>query len=354
MEDNKEIKKINKGFWFYLLGLIFLSFGIIYISLSIPKEKETKTTYYTYFVKRASSYSTKLKEESSSYYDNLLPNASNTYPSFAVESFFLNLTYMMEGDDYVNTEYNYNILAEIIGEYRKEDGSLEQIWNRPFPLIENRKESIQNTKSFSINENIQINYADYNNIVSAYKQTYNLSINAYLKISLNIQYKNSLTKDKTKQVEQVDKVEVRIPLNESTTKIEKKFEASTENDLSQTNSKGLNYRFMIMGLFLVLVSILLCLIAFKRKGVTVYDLYKKNMEKILKNYGDLIVTVTSKPNIKYLRIMQLEKIEDLVDVAEQNKCHIIHFEIKRRCLSYLFVINEGYVYIYRVSAKPII
>ena len=83
-------------------------------------------------------------------------------------------------------------------------------------------------------------------------------------------------------------------------------------------------------------------------------LYKKNMEKVMKDYGDLIVTVKHRPSIKNLRLMALTNIDDLVDVAEQNKCNIINYEIPKKYESFLLVIVEGYVYVYVITEEEII
>ena len=47
--------------------------------------------------------------------------------------------------------------------------------------------------------------------------------------------------------------------------------------------------------------------------------------------------------------MNIEKLEDLIDLAEQNEKNIIHYEFKKENKSKLYVIVDEYVYVYEVK-----
>ena len=82
-------------------------------------------------------------------------------------------------------------------------------------------------------------------------------------------------------------------------------------------------------------------------------MYNYNITHILKYYRDLIVTVSNKPDLTNLKIMKLVILEDLIDVAEQNKVNIIHYEVPNKEESNLYVIVRNYVYVYVVTAKQL-
>ena len=73
----------------------------------------------------------------------------------------------------------------------------------------------------------------------------------------------------------------------------------------------------------------------------------------MKYYKDLIVTVTNEPVITDLKVMKIDSLDDLIDVAEQNKSNIIHYEVTKNMLSKLYVIINNYVYIYTVTDKKL-
>ena len=82
-------------------------------------------------------------------------------------------------------------------------------------------------------------------------------------------------------------------------------------------------------------------------------MYNYNITHILKYYRDLIVTVSNKPDLTNLKIMKLVILEDLIDVAEQNKVNIIHYKVPNKEESNLYVIVSNYVYVYVVTAKQL-
>lgn len=68
----------------------------------------------------------------------------------------------------------------------------------------------------------------------------------------------------------------------------------------------------------------------KKNKITVQRKYEKNVNHILKYYKDIIVTVNSKPDFADLKMMELIIFDDLIDVAEQNNCNIIHYEDREK------------------------
>ena len=75
----------------------------------------------------------------------------------------------------------------------------------------------------------------------------------------------------------------------------------------------------------------------------------QNIRNIIKYYRNLIVTVTNEPNINSMHIMNIAKLEDLIDVAEQNNKNIILYEVQENRQSNLYVIVDNYAYIYVVT-----
>ena len=108
------------------------------------------------------------------------------------------------------------------------------------------------------------------------------------------------------------------------------------------------------GIFIISAILLIVIFTIvKRKKRLPVQIYEDNINHILKYYRDLIVTVSNKPDLNGLKTMEIEVLEDLIDVAEQNKSNIIHYEVLEKFESRLYVIIDKYVYIYKVSEKEI-
>ena len=73
----------------------------------------------------------------------------------------------------------------------------------------------------------------------------------------------------------------------------------------------------------------------------------------MKYYKELIVTVTNEPNLADLKVMNINSLDDLIDVAEQNNSNIIHYETTKNLRSNLYVIVSGYVYVYIVTDEEL-
>ena len=69
------------------------------------------------------------------------------------------------------------------------------------------------------------------------------------------------------------------------------------------------------------------------------------LSNILKSYNNLIVTVENEPDISNLKVMNVNKFEDLIDIAEQNQTNIIHYEVVKDKESKFYVIVNNYAYI---------
>ena len=77
------------------------------------------------------------------------------------------------------------------------------------------------------------------------------------------------------------------------------------------------------------------------------------LRPVLKYYKDLIVTISNKPDFSHLKLMELNCIDDLIDVAEQNNCNIIHYEVIKDEKSELYVIINEYLYMYVITGEKL-
>lgn len=352
MENNTKKRKLKISAILTIIAIILMIIGAICILLGIPKETKITTAFYNYQIKRNTGYTVLLRQDTNYFYDDLVRPSDKIYPSNSVDKLNINMIYMYEGSSPADITYTYDINASIIGEY-KSDTTDEQIWDKKYLIQEQRTNKLVNTKSFAINDLVNLDYYTYNSIVSAYRQAFNLPISSYLSLKLTINYTVDVLDTDKDNIKKTDYVEVRIPLTETITKVEKKYQNSEKGQLTDITKIDLDYVMIGIGIGLFFAAFVVLIIANNKKVVTKHSLYKKNIDKVLKDYGDLIVTVKNKPNVKNLRVMALATIDDLVDVAEQNNCSIIRYEIPKKSESFLLVISSGYVYVYIVSDEDV-
>lgn len=147
---------------------------------------------------------------------------------------------------------------------------------------------------------------------------------------------------------------VKIPINNYVTDVERTYDESSTGTYALSNLITTNKVIIIVsGIVSILVAILLILFNLRKKELTQVEKYKKNINQISKDYSDLIVVVSNEPDITFLKRMYIDKIEDMIDVADQNKVHIILYEAIRNRKTNLYAIVDKYVYIYTITSKDI-
>ncbi len=190
------------------------------------------------------------------------------------------------------------------------------------------KEKQSTNNKLSIKDNITINYTDYNNLVSSYENTYNLILDATLNVSLNIKYN-----------QKTDNITIDIPLTKTTTSIIPNYEPI--NNIPTT--KNITYINYIIGSICIFISLILIYLKNNNQH-NKFEIYKHTQKIILKEYKELIVSVSNEPIINNLTLLNVFNIDDLIDVAEQNNSHIIFYESNNQ--SNFYVIINNYVYLY--------
>ena len=312
---------------------------IIFIKLGLEAEENAKSIYQ-YKIERKSDYEVVLKENDF-YATKTLP-ANLYYASKSIDNFNINFEYNFKGNNKVDTEYDYNITANLVGTV-KDEYKDKEVWNRSFSIAENKSDKQLDKDEFSIKETINIDYQKYNNLVHLYENEYGIKIDAVLKVRFNISYKNNVNTEKID-----DFIELHIPITNTVTEVNENYEKESIVNVMLPIEEIKTREcicYSIAGLFTILALIILVIRNNKYK-MTPQEKYEKNVNHILKYYRDIIVTVNNKPNLSDLKMMELITLDDLIDVAEQNNCNIIHYEDFTNRTNYLYVIVGNYAYYY--------
>ena len=324
---------------------------ILLLSLGVMKNNE-ETPLYSYVANKKGDYQVLLKENN--IYQEQVLESGKYYASKSIDKYMLNFEYnfKVEGREGTKEEikvaeqkekiedidYKYNITAQIEGTVPNSDDEKKEIWTRNYILVEDVTNKTTQD-NFTVKENVDIKYDDYNDLVREYENKYGISIEANLKVKFNIYYE---IKFENKDVENVeDYIELDISLTDSVSNVEKNYEEITQKDIFSTNKKNIYYLIStITGVMAILLMII------NKNKQTPEREYNRKINNILKNYGELIVTVSNKPNTEDYIVMNIKKLEDLIDLAEQNKTNIIHYEAVKDKNNAFYVYIDRLVYVY--------
>ncbi len=272
-----------------------------------------------------------------------------SYASQSIDSYVINFEYKLKGSKKADIEYDYSITGDLVGTVITNDNQDKDIWNRKFILLDNKSDKQINTDEILINKRIKIDYGYYNELARSYERTYGITIDSVLKVYFNITFSSNLGIGNSEKVN--DYIELDIPITNTVTEIRENYEKNTTKDIliKNQNSNVARITCYVVGGAFIITAITIIIIKIMKNKKTPKDVYRSNINHIMKYYRDLIVTVNNEPNIANLNIMNIDLLEDLIDVAEQNKSNIIHYEVDKNKRSKLYVIVNDYVYVYIVT-----
>ena len=350
---SKEKFKINYRDLAIILFIVIMTIiGIYFVKLSLDFDKTIKPIY-SYTAEKSDDYEVLLKPNN--YYTSEVLPSGRYYASKSVKQYMLEFKYHFYGDKEANIEYKYNITAELSGVIDGTNDNGKEVWNRVFNILEDKKQDGKN--EFYVDEKVNIDYEYYNNLARSYEKEYGIAINSILKVYLNISYNVNPVGINVDTEEMQDYIELDIPITNTVTEVDEKYENTTAGNINPKIENIVGQKAMLYALGGVcIIAVIVVIILRIRKGkqsINMEDLYQKNINKILKYYKDLIVTIENEPDITNLKIMNVTTIDDLIDVAEQNKSNIIHYEFIKSRVSKLYVIAGEYVYIYEITANKI-
>lgn len=339
---------------FIILPIILFIVGLIFLFFDTSKDYQTDILY-NYNITRDVDYNVLLVPNN--FYDNLTLEKNKQYPSSLIDSLDLKFNYAYNESVTSKLTYTYNVSADVVGEYTTSGEGNKEIWRKSFEILEPVTDVVNNGTSFYLNPNISINYKYYNELVEMYKNENNLAISAFLEVKLNINIINSLENIQNPNMN--DTISIKIPLNNTITEVKNNFQKDTSeiiynNDVEkpQKNS-SIN---LIGGIFIIaaLISLILVFVNHRSREKSSKSIYFKNLSRILKDYAELIITVNNKPNVTNLHLMSLNSFEDLIDIAEQRKITIIHYEMIKNEKSVFYAIVDDYAFIFTLTKRTII
>lgn len=344
--QKKDRKKrvLKKWVRILIVSILFffasLSFYNIVDGLSPKQEKKL---YYSDKSVGSIDYKVYLKENN--FYDEKFLPKDKQYPTELIDYIDIDFNYLFSGSKLTNIEYEYNIIGEIIGEYETNDDSKSQIWNKKYVILEKQKGSKYDSMYFNIKQNLKLDYSKYNKEANNYKNQFKLAIDAKLLVKLNISY--TVTEDDFQNpVKGVENLELVIPLSKTTMNI-------TTNEIKENKKNLYDEELVSKNLEKVYINsiilIIILVISISNKDKLIINrntYYTKSYNKLLKGYSDIIVEVSTKPDLSNLNVFEIKKFEDLVDTEEELKSPILLYEVSKHKECWFIVIHDKYAYRY--------
>ncbi len=270
-------------------------------------------------------YKVYLKENR--FFDTPYLPAGRTYITNLIDYLDIDMSYSLNFDDAVDLNYSYYYVATISA--AKDTGTASankgEYWSKTYNLTNATTQSATDTHSLSVGQNLKVNYADYNQILSDFKSTYSLAATGTLKIAMVLDGEITSAKFDEALPFEYSEVYLSIPLTEQS--VEASVVGSTSDTQSHSASKEVNkdnflyLALRILGIIMIIASVLGFAFAWlTRKQKTSSARYNDAVKHLIGSYDSIIVEVNERPKTAGLNVLTVNRFDELLDVY--NSIHL--------------------------------
>ncbi len=286
------------------------------------------------------------------FYDKPFLNKDMVYVASLIDKIVINYNYDFNVDQASDIEYKYNIVAKL---FITSQNNSKTFFEKEYVLLDAVSDEIHNKKSFNINKDVTINYAEYNNLANQFKSNYAISTISYLDVYLQVIEHGKDTNDY--KLESSNKTLLRIPISEQEVNINLDNEKVNEEKqvVSETNVLIKHKRCICVDIVLFTILMVSLIRLVRRISIIInrHSYYDRYIRRLLHAYDRIIVNVTTAPNLKKYNVINVETFNELIDVRDNTKEPIKYYVIEphRKCEFfvtndkdlYLFIIEEVYI-----------
>lgn len=145
---------------------------------------------------------------------------------------------------------------------------------------------------------------------------------------------------------------LKIPLSDSVVEIEnpkseEKTEKVYEGDLVKTNKTVMSYIVIAN----IITFIIICLLLKRLFMFTNKSDYQRKLNKILKNYDDVIVNTKTMIDVKNYKLIKIEDFKEMLNLSRELLLPIMNYEMIKDEETCFYIIKEDIIYMYIIYDK---
>ena len=347
MRQKNETEIILKQ-WVRVVLLIVVIAVMIASIVSIVKglnpAKAGQEELYSYNYNSNLNYKVYLKNNS--FFTTPYIGMNKQYITSLIDHIEVDASYAFQSTEDLDYSYNYEIVATAKGLYQNADGKDVEIWSKAYPVANQANQS-GSGKTFTISKNVNLDYEQYNQIMTDFRNQYGLSIDARVDLSMNINITAGLKGATEKELQETNTMTLEIPLLQQTIGIKPNYVNHGTNTIYKdaSDEAQINMPLVVIGAVVLVISLLVFRVLVKSLlAVTRKSEYVLALNKILKEYGDIIAETHNMPDIDKYDIINVKNFNDLVDVEEELHSPILYFDVRENYESIFLIINNNTLY----------
>ena len=344
-------KKRGNDVLLFVVLLVLTIIGMIYSTIlfvnSFDDGKEIEIAYNEY-----SNLGYKVWLIDNKFYSSEYLDENYNVVSSSIKEIEIDFSYLLDFSKYVTGTSYYTIDATIVA-HQRGDVSERKIWDYN-EIIKDKVITVYDTDALNVEhaDNFKIDYIKFKKMMDDYKKNYGVSLVGNLIVEVNI--KNDFNYSGFQESIDLNKrsMTVVIPLTETIVNISKNKIEDNSQILIEKGESSINYLKLILSVFAICLGLGLCvylgLILVKLMGVD--SKYTKELNKILKTYGAVIVNVNEIKIDSDLNSMQVSSFYELLDAQQELKKPILFWNIKPNKKAMFAIKYENDMLIYNINS----
>jgi len=332
---SKRSKEILTQKFFLTLALFIIMLITYFLSVYMPKPssleyKENSNLDYNVYLKQ------------NDYYNAPYLGKNMQYIASLIDYIDVNFKYNFNINQNLNYEYNYYIEADVVV-FEKGTPS-HVIFAKQEKLLDNVVKDEQNSNDFSINEDLKIDYAKYNDLVKSFKTEYGLTADSNLTLTLHVEA-NGDSGGNAYPIKSADDMKLTIPLTEQMININMNYkEVNDSGKIAEQTSKFntnviLRYISILFAGLFVLMTMNTVRFVGRADGRRTY--YQRRVDKILRDYDRVVVKLKKAINISENdEIIEVVDFEELLGISDKLCKSILFMETDEKEKGW-FIIKDG-------------
>lgn len=330
---------------FLLIVIIVLAIiSVVSIIKALNPSEVNKEELYSYNYNSNLNYKVYLKNNQ--FFTTPYIGMNKQYITSLIDHIDVDASYKLTSTKELDYNYNYEIVATAKGLYQNSDGKDIEVWSKSYPLASATSQS-GSGKEFTISKSVSLNYNQYNDIMADFRNQFGLSIDARVDLSMKINVTAGLKGESEKGLSADNTMTLEIPLLQQTMSIKPNY-VNTGGDTiykSADSTSEIDIPLLVFGIVLLLVSIIaLRKVVKSLLVVTRKSEYVLALNKILKEYADVIAETHNMPDLDKYDVINVTNFNDLVDVEEELHSPILCFEAKENFECVFVIINNNTAY----------
>lgn len=346
----QNVKKLLISFLLVIAMVVQLSFlSYLFKSISHDPKKSKENVVMSYTQNSNLDYKVYLKEND--FIDNAHEEAKEAYILDFIDYIRVTSLYNFNSTTKTNVKGTNKLVTKLKVYYKEstdktnnpEVMTKEKILDEKTMNFDDSRFSVANTYDIYLNE--------YIDILKNFQSEVKIAVDGYLEISyisdFNGKVGGASYSDKNKST-------LNIPLSSSVVKIEKpasedKTNYVYEGDLVKTNKTVMSYIVIAN----IVTFVIICLLLKKLFTFTNKTEYERTLNKILKNYDDIIVNTSSMIDIEKYKVVKIEDFKEILNLSRELLLPIMNYEMIKGHKTVFYVIKDDILYMHFIQDKTL-